>query len=391
MSLTEAGELPLRHAQAIVARLEAAQADFAALAVCRRGRHAPGRHLPVHRPARAAEADAPFPLGVAERRAPHHGDEHGPGARPSRRAWRPRSHLRGLPTLGRPIRVAATCSTTRTCPSRRAQCRGASQRPVPRGDLRAPAYRLPRLPLVGAARVALRSAGLSPDFVFRSDDNGTVQGMVGAVRRGSSRGLRSTSTTGRPCRGAGRIAAAAHRPRLAHRPVPSSRRAARGLADIAREVCTGSPANRRTRSRRPDSRPQEARSSGGRSTADWSVISEPASGSGRPVAGRPPVGPGSRRSPVASSSSRRRSTRWRFVVETGWPSAGVQPAELRDRERLGREREADVRVRELRPQPSRRRVRSPRGRTPSTAARPPAARPCPSGTSGSRSDGTSPT
>src|SRR5215210_1541087 len=32
VSLTEAGELLLRHAQAIVSRLEAAQADFAALA-----------------------------------------------------------------------------------------------------------------------------------------------------------------------------------------------------------------------------------------------------------------------------------------------------------------------------------------------------------------------
>ena len=67
VSLTEAGRLLLRHAEAIVARLHAAQADMAALAQ-RRGRPAPGRHVPERRRARAPRRDAPLHRGVAARR-----------------------------------------------------------------------------------------------------------------------------------------------------------------------------------------------------------------------------------------------------------------------------------------------------------------------------------
>ena len=91
---------------------------------------------------------------------------------------------------------------------------------------------------------------------------------------------------------------------------------------------------------------------GGRSTANWSVIASSRRRNRKSAAGRPPLRPGSRRPPVASSTSRRSSTRWRFVAESSCPErGGVEVAQLRDRERLGCEREADVRVRELRPQP----------------------------------------
>ena len=63
--------------------------------------------------------------------------------------------------------------------------------------------------------------------------------------------------------------------------------------------------------------------SGRSSTANWSVIASSFEWNRKTVAGRPPWGPGSRRSPVSSSSSRRTRTRWRFVAETSCPSATV--------------------------------------------------------------------
>ena len=90
----------------------------------------------------------------------------------------------------------------------------------------------------------------------------------------------------------------------------------------------------------------------GRSAANWSVISSCASRKRKTLRRTAAGAARARRSPVGSSTPRRTSTRWRFVAETSCPSAAsVEVAQLGDRERRRREREAGVRVRELRAQP----------------------------------------
>ena len=62
---------------------------------------------------------------------------------------------------------------------------------------------------------------------------------------------------------------------------------------------------------------------GGRSTANGSVTRSVRSANRNSAAGRPPAGPGARRSPVGSSTPRRVSTRCRLVADTWWPSAAA--------------------------------------------------------------------
>ena len=61
----------------------------------------------------------------------------------------------------------------------------------------------------------------------------------------------------------------------------------------------------------------------GLSAANGSVISSLRSRKRKTSAGRPPARPEGRRSPVGSITSRRSSTRRRFVAETSWPSAAT--------------------------------------------------------------------
>ena len=68
VSLTEAGALLLRHAEAIVARLDAARADIASLRAGETGTLRVG-DLPVGRRAGAAGRHAPLPRGLARHRA----------------------------------------------------------------------------------------------------------------------------------------------------------------------------------------------------------------------------------------------------------------------------------------------------------------------------------
>ena len=116
VSLTEAGGLLLRHAEAIVARLHAAQADMAALA---QGQAADlrDRHVPERRRARAAGRDAPLPRRVAAGRG--RADRVGVRRRPApaRRARRARSRVRDAAAARRPVRSRSSCSPTRTCSS----------------------------------------------------------------------------------------------------------------------------------------------------------------------------------------------------------------------------------------------------------------------------------
>ena len=63
VSMTEAGNVLLVHANAIVARLRAAQADLSLLSDGD-GRHAAGGHVPERRHAHPARADAPLPPGL---------------------------------------------------------------------------------------------------------------------------------------------------------------------------------------------------------------------------------------------------------------------------------------------------------------------------------------
>ena len=67
VSLTDAGEVLLRHAEAIVARLDAAHADIAALRAGETG--ALGSDVSVDRRARPSRGDAPLHARLARHRA----------------------------------------------------------------------------------------------------------------------------------------------------------------------------------------------------------------------------------------------------------------------------------------------------------------------------------
>ena len=321
MSLTEAGELLLRHAQAIVARLEAAQADFAALAAGEAGTLRVGTYQSIGQrvlPTLMRRFRSAWPsveLRITEMntdqelvRLVERGDLDLTFA--DFRLWD--GPFEWLHLLDDPyvLLVQAGSPPRRVAAPRRSR-RSASSRSI--------GFRVCRSWELLESH--FRSAG--PARTSSSAPTTTAPSRGWSAPASGSRSSPAHGRLQRPddrARGAGRIVP--RRIGLVWHTDRYRSPAARGLADIAREVCTGSPANRRTRSRRPDSAPS-SRSSGGRSTADWSVISSRRERKRKTAAGRPPVGPGSRRSPVASSSPRRRSTRWRFVVETGWPSAAA--------------------------------------------------------------------
>ena len=180
VSLTEAGRLLLRHAEAIVARLHAAQADMAALAQ-RRGRTAPRRHLPERRRARAPRRDAPLHGRVAARRDRADRVVVGRGAAcgsSSAASSTSRSRCR---RSSRARSRRSRCSPTPTsCSSRPStsspKLTRASLADV--GDLTLIGNRACRSTALAEGELAQRGVGV--DVAFRSDDNGTVQGLVGA-------------------------------------------------------------------------------------------------------------------------------------------------------------------------------------------------------------------
>jgi molybdate transport repressor ModE-like protein len=238
VSLTEAGRLLLRHASAIVARLEAAQADFAALAAGEAGALRVGTYQSIGQrvlPTLMRRFRSAWPrveLRVAEMntdqelvRLVERGDLDLTFA--DFRLWE--GPFEWLHLLDDPyvllVQAGSPLAARRSAPTL--------------GEIA-------ELPLIGF-RVCrsgelleshFRSSGLLPDFVFRSDDNGTVQGMVAAglgvavVPRltvdGNDRATVSIPLDGIvPPR---RIGLVWHADRYRSP-------AARGFAELAREVC----------------------------------------------------------------------------------------------------------------------------------------------------------
>ena len=180
VSLTEAGRLLLRHADAIVARLEAAQADFAALSAGEAGSLRVGTYQSVGQRIlprllrRFAREWPRVELRLTEKNIDQelvamieHGDLdltfadfelwEGPFE------WR---HLFDDPYVLL-VQADSPLAARRAAPTLREIC---------------------ELPLIGFRQCRsthvleshFHTRGLEPDYVFRSDDNGTVQAMVGA-------------------------------------------------------------------------------------------------------------------------------------------------------------------------------------------------------------------
>ena len=229
VSLTEAGALLLRHAEAIIARLHAAQADMAALAQGHGGR-APDRHVPERRRARAPRRHAPLHGRVAARRARADRVPVGRGTAAARRTRRARPRLRDAAAARRPVRGRSSSCATRTCSLVPAEHELAG---LPRaslaelGDL--PLIGEPGLPEHALAEDELTATRASTvDVAFRSDDNGTVQGLVGAGFGAALVPLLTVEPPRRARPGARprpRDPAPPHRARLAPRPPPLARRA----------------------------------------------------------------------------------------------------------------------------------------------------------------------
>ena len=238
VSLTEAGELLLRHAEAIVARLDAAQADFAALAAGESGSLRVGTYQSIGQrvlPTLMRRFKTAWPrlrLRVTEMntdqelvRLVERGDLDLTFA--DFQLWE--GPFEWLHLLDDPyvllVQAGTPLAASRRTPTLAEIC---------------------ELPLIGF-RVCrsgelleshFRNAGHQPDFVFRSDDNGTVQGMVAAgigvaVVPRLTVDLNDAATVAIPLDGVvppRRIGLVWHAERY---PQP----AARALAELAREVC----------------------------------------------------------------------------------------------------------------------------------------------------------
>ncbi len=179
VSLTEAGELLRRHAEAIVARLEAAQADMAALSAGETGALRVGTYQSVGARVlpmlmrRFVEAWPGIELSLMEPSTDpelyarvEHGDLDLAFCSPPL----PEGPFEALDLMSDPYVLVVPAD------SELARGRAASL-----ADLGA-------LPLIGSqtcssgrlAEGAVREHGFEVDYAFRSDDNGTVQGLVAA-------------------------------------------------------------------------------------------------------------------------------------------------------------------------------------------------------------------
>jgi len=232
-SLTEAGATLLRHAEAIMARLDAARADIAAL----RAGEAGNLHVGTYQSIGARLLPAvmrPFLIDWPAGDARPVGAAHRPGA------VRPARERRGRPRLLQPAAFERSVRGDR-----------ADERPVrpPRPGLRAPGGPGPltlddlgEIPIIGCAATgvkledALRATGHKLEFAFRSDSNATLQALVAAgygvalipllaVTPGDEERVKVVNLT--PAIPSRRLAVAWHRDR--HRSL-----AARALIDIAR-------------------------------------------------------------------------------------------------------------------------------------------------------------
>ena len=226
VSLTEAGRLLLRHAEAIVARLQAAQADMAALASGEGGRLRVGTFQSVGArvlPAVMRRFTAAWPHVAIELNESPSDEEL------VRLVERGELDLAFAmpPLLDGPFEALELLADPYVLlvPAEHdlASLTRASLADV--GDLTLIGNRACRSTALAEGELAQRGVGL--DVAFRSDDNGTVQGLVGAgfgraraAARHRPEGRARTRARTRPG-----DPAAADRARLASRPAPFARRA----------------------------------------------------------------------------------------------------------------------------------------------------------------------
>src|SRR4051794_20094172 len=180
VALTEAGRLLLAHADAIVARLKAAQADMAALSEGAAGTLRVGTFQSVGArvlPAVMARFHAQWPDIEIQLRESAHDDELA--------VWVERGEIDlafvMLPIDLEPLETLQLLRDPYVLVV-------APDSPLARRD-RPPTLReLASERLIGyrdcrssdMVEAQLRASGVEPNFVFRSDDNGTIQGMAGA-------------------------------------------------------------------------------------------------------------------------------------------------------------------------------------------------------------------
>jgi DNA-binding transcriptional LysR family regulator len=180
VSLTEAGELLLRHADAIVARMQAAQADLAAFAEGAAGPLRVGTYQSVSTrllPAIVRRFKEAFPKVEIQLSESSIDDEL------ELRLERGEVDLSFvmLPMNEAPLEAEQLLVDpyVLVVPTG-SPLAGRTKRPTLREIAEQPliGYRQCRSNV--AIETAIRRAGAEPNFVFRSDDNGTVQGLVGA-------------------------------------------------------------------------------------------------------------------------------------------------------------------------------------------------------------------
>jgi len=180
VSLTEAGQLLLRHADAIVARMKAAQADLAAFAEGAAGPLRVGTYQSVSTrllPAIVRRFKESFP------KVEIHLSESSIDDELEQRVEQGEVDLSFvmLPMNEGPLEAERLLVDPYVLVVPK-------DSPLAKREKRPTLREISQHPLIGyrqcrsndAVETAIRRAGAEPNFVFRSDDNGTVQGLVGA-------------------------------------------------------------------------------------------------------------------------------------------------------------------------------------------------------------------
>jgi DNA-binding transcriptional LysR family regulator len=180
VTLTEAGRLLLGHADAIVARLQAAQADMAALAEGEAGTLRVGTFQSVGArvlPAVMARFHADWPDIEIQLRESAHDDELA--------TWVERGEIDlafvMLPIDSEPLETQQLLRDRYVLVVQPSSPLAARERPPTLREIageRLIGYRDCRSSELVEAQ--LRASGVEPNFVFRSDDNGTIQGLAAA-------------------------------------------------------------------------------------------------------------------------------------------------------------------------------------------------------------------
>ena len=180
VSLTEAGKLLLRHAEAIVARMKAAQADLAAFAEGAAGPLRVGTYQSVSArllPALVRRFKEQFPKVDVQLSESAADDEL------EARLERGEVDLSFvmLPMNEAPLEAAELLVDPYVLiVSADSPLAGRTKPPSLREIAKQPLIGYRQCRSMAAIETAIRRVGAEPRIVFRSDDNGTVQGLVGA-------------------------------------------------------------------------------------------------------------------------------------------------------------------------------------------------------------------